>query len=103
MVAIPKTKMTLEEYLEFDRNSEERNEYFDGEVYSMSGVSRNHDQIQINLTISLGSLARTRGCRIFSSDMRVKVPTMITYRYPDLSALCGQAVFEETGGVDILT
>ena len=103
MPAIPKTKMTVEEYLEFDRKSEERYEYFDGEAYSMSGVSRNHDQIQVNLTITLGGLARNRGCRVFSSDMRIKVPSMVTYRYPDLTAMCGQAVFEEIGGIDILT
>ena len=103
MNAISKTQMTFEEYLEFDRNSEERWEYFDGEVYSMSGVSRNHDQIQVNLIMTLGALARKKGCRVFSSDMRVRVPVSMTYRYPDLSALCGNAVFEEVGGIDILT
>lgn len=103
MSAIPKTKMTLEEYLEFDRNSEERYEYFDGEIFNMSGAKRNHVRIQGNLFSTLQSKIRPKGCETFLSDMRVKVPAMITYRYPDLSALCGQATFEEMGGVDVLT
>ena len=66
MSAIPITKMSYEEYLEFDKNSEERYEYFDGEIFCMSGVSRRHDQIQVNLTIALGGVVRKKGCRVFS-------------------------------------
>ena len=39
MSAIPKHKMTMEEYIEFDKNSEGRWEYFDGEVIDMAGGS----------------------------------------------------------------
>ncbi len=35
MTAVPQTKMTLEEYLEFDRNAEGRFEYFDGEIFEV--------------------------------------------------------------------
>ena len=103
MSAIPKTKMTYEEYLEFDRNSEEKFEYFDGEVFCMSGAKRNHVRVQGNIFSALHSKIRPRGCETFLSDMRVKVPAALTYRYPDLSVLCGNAVFEEVGGIDILT
>lgn len=34
--------------------------------------------------------------------MRVKVPDFPPYRYPDLSALCGEAKFEQLGGIDML-
>jgi len=37
MTALPKKKYTLEEYLELDKNSEERYEYFDGDVFAMAG------------------------------------------------------------------
>lgn len=42
MSAIPKQTMTLEEYLEFDANTEGRFEYFDGEVFEMGGGSPEH-------------------------------------------------------------
>ena len=45
MSAIPKTKLTPEEYLEFERKSEERHEYFGGEIFAMSGAKRNHNVI----------------------------------------------------------
>ena len=45
---------------------------------------------------------RGKGCRVFPSDMRVKVPAYSPYRYPDLSALCGEAKFENLGNQELL-
>ena len=44
MSAVPQTKhtYTIEEYFELDRNAEGNYEYFDGQVFEMSGVSPNH-------------------------------------------------------------
>jgi Uma2 family endonuclease len=103
MSALPKEKYTLEEYLELDRNSDERLEFWDGEIFSMSGVSNEHDQIEGNIYSHLRPLARKRGCRVFLANMRIKVPMMPPYRYGDLSALCEKPKFEEMGGVDVLT
>lgn len=49
MRAISQTKLTPEEYLEFDRKSEERHEYFNGEIFAMSGAKRNHNVIAWNI------------------------------------------------------
>ncbi len=51
MTAIPKTKMSLEEYFELDKNAEGNFEYFDGEIFEMSGVSPNHARIERNLLV----------------------------------------------------
>jgi len=40
MSAIPKTKLTSAEYLEFERKSEEKHEYFDSEVFAMSRTAQ---------------------------------------------------------------
>lgn len=103
MTALPKQKYTLEEYLELDANSEERLEYWDGEIFSMSGVSDQHDLIETNLVYRLKSRMEGRSCRIFAANMRIKVPSMPPYRYGDVSALCGTPRFEKIGGVDVLT
>lgn len=102
MSAQPKLRFTLEEYLEMDRNSDERLEYWDGEVFSMSGVSDEHSQIEVNLIVSLDTRLSERGCRVFPADMRIKVPSLPPYRYGDVSALCGEPQFEEIDGVDVL-
>lgn len=98
----PKNLYTLEDYLELEKSSNEKFEYWGGTVWSMSGVSENHDQIAGNLQFEIRSQLRDKGCRIHTSDMRVKVPDYPPYRYPDLSALCGEAVFEKLGGIDML-
>ena len=103
MAANPEKRYTLEEYLELDRTSEERLEFWDGEVFCMSGGSESHDEIESNLVSFLKPLLRERGCRAFTGNFRIKVPSAPPYRYADFSALCGEAKFEEIGGVDALT
>jgi Uma2 family endonuclease len=103
MAANPERRYTLEEYLKLDLTSEERWEFWDGEVFCMSGGSRDHDQIITNLIGLLFVKLAGRRCRAFSPDMRIKVPSAPPYRYADVSALCGEAEFEEVGGVDALT
>lgn len=103
MVASIKQHYSLEEYFELERGSEERYEYWNGEVFNMSGVSENHAEIEVNLLVELRSQLAGRGCRIFPANVRLKVPSMLPYRYADLSALCDEARFEKNGGVDTLT
>jgi Uma2 family endonuclease len=102
MQQLKKKHYTLEEYLELDHFSEEKIEYWDGNVFTLAGASANHNQIQFNCILALGSKLRGKGCRIFPSDMRVKVPAYSPYRYPDLSALCGEAKFENLGRLELL-
>jgi Uma2 family endonuclease len=103
MAAHPKRKYTLEEYFDLELSSNERYEYFNGEVFCMSGVSQEHDQIEGNIYLSLRLALRERECRVFTANIRIKVPSLPPYRYADVSALCGQAIFEKIGGVDVLT
>src|SRR5215471_1968544 len=99
----PHRRYTLEEYFAIERASEVRYEYWQGEIFAMRGASPAHAQIQINLISLLRLPLRGRPCRLFSSDMRLKVPSLPPYRYPDLSALCGEPVFEPIGGLEVLT
>lgn len=103
MTALPKYKYSLEEYLELDAKSDSRLEYWDGEIFDMSGVSKKHARIEINITIHLGPRLAARGCRLFPANLRIKVPTLPPYRYGDLSALCGQDRYVAIGGLDVLT
>ena len=103
MAANPERRYTLEEYLELDRTSEERLEFWDGEIFCMSGGSEWHYEIESNIHSFLKTSLRARGCRVFTGNVRVKVPSAPPYRYADVSALCGEAAkFEEIGGVDAL-
>ena len=102
MTALPKPKYTLEEYFELEQKSEGWFEYFDGEVFEMSGVHPRHASIETNLITSLTIKTSSRGCKVFPSNLRLKVPTLPPYRYPDLSALCGEPKFETINGLPCL-
>jgi Uma2 family endonuclease len=86
----PKTFLTLEEYLEIERKAEYKSEYCDGEMFAMAGAGENHNQLVMNLAIGLGSQFRSRPCRVYSNDMRVRVVATGLYTYPDVVVVCGE-------------
>ncbi len=102
MTALPKRKYSLEEYFEIERNSGERYEYFDGNIWSMAGASPNHERIVSNGIFHLRTILGN-GCSVFGSNLKIKVPVFSPYRYPDLSAYCGEGQFEKMGGMEVLT
>lgn len=99
----PHRRYTLEEYFALELASEEKYEYFDGEVFNMSGGSPEHEEVIGNIYAVLKQHARDKGCRIFLSGLRVKVPNQPPYRYPDLTALCDTPRYEKIGGLNALT
>ncbi len=102
MPAVPIKKMTLEEYLEFDHNADGRFEYYEGEVFGMSGVSPAHSLLANRIGRLLGNQIDSKGCLVFQSDLKIKVPSLPPYRYADVSALCGDPVYEQTGKQELL-
>lgn len=103
MTPNPIRRMTLDEYFEFDKNAEGNFEYFDGEIFEMSGVSPNHARIERNVGYRLTQRAFDKGCELFPANLRIKPKDALTYRYPDLSIVCGGAKFIEIGGLQCLT
>ena len=104
MLALKNQIYTLEEYLELDHASEEKIEFWGGHIFTLAGVSEEHGQIEVNLTTLFSNEFRKKKkkCRVFPANIRIKVPTYLPYRYPDLSALCGEAKFEKLGKQDLL-
>lgn len=91
----PIQKLTPEEYLEFERNSEEKHEYLDGEVFAMSGAKRNHNKITTNLGGLFWQHLKGKDCESYASDMRVFIPKTGLYTYPDLVVVCGEPRFRD--------
>ena len=91
-----KNKMTPGQYLAFERSALDiKYEFFDGEAFAMVGAGRNHNRINVNLTVELGGKfkADKSTCNLFSNDMRVKIAE--NYVYPDIVIYCGDAKFED--------
>lgn len=102
MSAIPKHKMTMEEYIEFDKNNEGRWEYFDGEVIDMAGGTLNHNRIAKNILATLEYKLQGTRCEPLPSEMRLKVPKALPYRYPDVVVVCGEPIIEKIQGQEML-
>lgn len=102
MSSQPTHKYTLEEYLALELASEEKYEFWNGEVFCMGGASLAHNRIARNIGTLVDTELRARGCQSFPADLRVKVPAYPPYRYPDLTALCGQPDIEQMSGLDVL-
>ena len=86
---------TLQEYLDFERSSQQKHEYLNGEVFAMGGASERYNLIVGNIFATLHAQLRGQPCKVYSSDMRVKINTTGLYTYPDVVALCGDARFDD--------
>lgn len=90
-----KVYYTPEEYLALERQAEHKSEYFDGEIFAMTGASRRHNLVAANVLAALHRQLRKRPCEIYSSDMRVKVSPTGLYTYPDVVIVCGEPFFDD--------
>jgi Uma2 family endonuclease len=95
IVVYNKRKITIEEYLEFERASIEKHEYFQGEVLAMAGASPRHNVIFKNLFIGLGIRLKGKSCQPYGSDFRVHIPENTLFTYPDISVICGEIISSE--------
>lgn len=95
MSAIPKRKLTPEEYLEIERKAAYKSEYFDGEIFAMAGARRNHNKIATNISGLVWQHLKGRDCESYSNDMRVFIPKTGLYTYPDVVVVCGEPKFQD--------
>ncbi|WP_072620624.1 Uma2 family endonuclease [Spirulina major] len=78
---------TVADYLEAEAASNIRHEYVSGYVFAMAGASEAHNLIACNFVAQLRPHLRGSTCRVFVSDMKVKIQDDIFY-YPDLLVTC---------------
>ena len=96
MSALPKRFFTPDEYLALEAEAQYKSQYYAGEIFAMAGAQPLHDAITANIIIALGLRFRGRACNVFTSDIRVRAADDM-YTYPDVTALCGEAKFTDSG------
>lgn len=85
--------ITEAEYLSFERESQERHEYYKGEIYLMSGASFKHNIIEDNLRGLISNFLKGKKIRSFGSNLRVHIPKNTLYTYPDILIVCDDPIF----------
>lgn len=83
-------KVSIDEYLTFERQASEKHEYFKGEIFAMSGAGRRHNILFTNLFGSLFTRLKGKACRPFGSNMRLHIPQNTLFTYPDIAVYCGE-------------
>ena len=77
-----------EQYLEMEKASLEKHEYYKGEVFAMSGASIEHNIIVKNINTLILPFLKGNPCDMFGSDLRIHIPENSLYTYPDFSIIC---------------
>ena len=100
--AYGKKKLTIEEYLDFENASEEKHEYYQGEIFAMSGAKIDHNIIAANILGIMKEKLKGKPCRPFNSDQRIYIPENTLFTYPDISVICGEIISKDNDEWNVL-
>jgi Uma2 family endonuclease len=98
----PNRRLSAEEYLALERQSERKHEYLGGEMFAMSGATREHNLIALQTAAALLSQLRGRPCEVYMGDMRLRVDATGLYTYPDVVVVCGEPQLVADAELDTL-
>jgi Uma2 family endonuclease len=90
MSAVAEPRYTIEEYLARERVAPHKSEYYQGQIFAMSGGSPRHNTTGGNIFASLRGRLRGTRCRPYNSDQRIRIPANGLATYPDVSVVCGE-------------
>ena len=90
LAAVKTIYLSEQDYLEAEKISDVKHEYFDGEIFAMSGAKANHQRITMNVGGEFRNHLKGTPCEAFSSDMKVRADKGNKYFYPDVVVSCNQ-------------
>jgi Uma2 family endonuclease len=102
MSAAPRLAYSVEDYFALEAATDERFEFYHGEVFCMGGASREHNAIARNLTFALHGRLRGGPCNTYGQDLRVQAARNRRYFYPDLVVVCGEEQYAPDVSLDTL-
>lgn len=85
---VPVYSMSVDEYLEAEKTAPVRHEYVAGQIYAMAGASDAHNTIALNFATLLRTGLRGGPCRVYISDMKVRIEASGVFYYPDVLVTC---------------
>ncbi|MCY4070834.1 MAG: Uma2 family endonuclease [Chloroflexi bacterium] len=81
--------LSVDEFLEWEYQQPFRHELIYGRVIEMTGASRSHNRINLNLAFALQDRLHSKGCEVYAIEIGVLVNPDGTYTYPDVVVVCG--------------
>jgi Uma2 family endonuclease len=90
------------EYLALEENAEVRNEFINGEIVPMAGGTTQHNELVTNLCLCLKPQMRKRGGKVYTENVKLKIPDFNIFTYPDVMIIAGEPIYEENSKTTIL-
>ena len=96
----PQAYLTPQEYITLERKAipdaeTVRSEYINGKIIGRSSSNWAHNLITGNIVAGLYTCLGNSGCFIFANEMRVSIPSVNSYFYPDVGVVCEEPRFED--------
>ena len=85
----PLHSYTFEEYLELEAASNIRHEFWNGDIFAMGGGTPAHAALAMSIGSALMSQLRGGPCRVFSSDLMIRIKASGVATYPGITVVCG--------------
>ncbi len=101
-VAYQKQRYSIEEYLEKELESEEKHEYYNGEIFAMAGATLQHNIVSKNILSSLDQMLHGHACQPFNSETRVHIEKNSLFTYPDISVICSDPITRNNDDMNVL-
>ncbi|MCC6666350.1 MAG: Uma2 family endonuclease [Polyangiaceae bacterium] len=86
---VPFHSYSYADYIAVEEHSPVRHEFVSGEIYAMAGGTPEHAALAAAVLRHLGNQLPD-GCRAYTSDLRVRVPSADVTTYPDGAVVCGK-------------
>ena len=87
--AFPLHRYTYQDYVALEEESSTRHEFLAGEIVAMAGGTPEHAAMAAEVIGQLREQIRRGNCRVFTSDLGVRVKATGLATYPDASVVCG--------------
>ncbi len=88
-------RLTYAEYLSREARSEVKHEFFEGQMFAMAGGTPLHALVSGNVAFALRVALSGKPCRVFPSDLRIRIQASGLTTYPDVSVVCGEVQLDE--------
>lgn len=90
------------EYLALEENAEVRYEFINGKILPMAGGTTQHNELVTNLCLCLKPQMRKRGGKVYTENVKLRIPDFNVFTYPDVMIIAGEPIYEENTQTTIL-
>ncbi|MBI4956716.1 MAG: Uma2 family endonuclease [Myxococcales bacterium] len=90
VTATPHHVFSYAEYLARELETGLKHEFLHGQIFAMSGGTPEHARLIAAVTMALGRLVDPKRCRVFTSDLKVRVTATGLATYPNVAVVCGE-------------